>query len=48
MIQKNRPGSSCPKKFSVLSKEYTEDPIDSSRQYQHLRLNDLKNKRPNR
>jgi hypothetical protein len=45
MIQKNRPGSSCPKKFSVLNKEYTEDPIcTASRQYQHLRLNDLKTK----
>lgn len=45
LIQKNRPGSSCPKKFSVLNKEYTEEPIcTASRQYQHLRINDLKTK----
>jgi len=42
LIQKDRPGSSCPKKYSVLNKEYTVDPIcTASRQYQHLRLQDL-------
>ncbi|OYU96988.1 MAG: hypothetical protein CFE21_01480 [Bacteroidetes bacterium B1(2017)] len=45
LIQKNRPGSACPKKFSVLNKDYTEEPIcTASRQYQHLRLADLKTK----
>lgn len=45
LIQKNRPGSSCPKKYSVLNKEYTEKPIcTASRQYQNLRLQDLKTK----
>lgn len=42
LIDKNRPGSPCPKKFSVLTKEYTEETICmASRQYQHLRLQDL-------
>ena len=45
LVHKNRPGSSCPKKYSVLNKEYTEEPIcTGSRQYQHLRLLDLKSK----
>ncbi|MCG9880308.1 MAG: hypothetical protein MH472_06890 [Bacteroidia bacterium] len=45
LIQKDRPGSSCPKKYSILNKEYTQDPIcTASRQYQHLRIQDLKSK----
>ena len=45
MVMKNRPGSACPKKFSVLNKEFTEDAIcTASRQYQHLKLNELKEK----
>lgn len=45
LIYKNRPGSSCPKKYSVLNKEYTNDPIcTASRQYQHLRLQDIHSK----
>jgi hypothetical protein len=48
LVHKNRPGSSCPKKYSVLNKEYTEEPIcTGSRQYQHLRLLDLKAKELN-
>ncbi len=43
LIDRNRPGSACPKKFSVLNKDYTEEPIcTGSRQFQHLRLAELK------
>ncbi|MCF8428343.1 MAG: hypothetical protein K9I36_16520 [Bacteroidia bacterium] len=45
LIQKNRPGSPCPKKYSALNKDYTEDPIcTASRQYQHLKIQDLKSR----
>lgn len=42
-ITKGRPGSSCPKKFVALNKEFTEKGIcTASRQYQHLKLQELK------
>lgn len=42
LVNKGRPGSSCPKKFLVSDKEYTEKPIcTASRQYQHLKLGEL-------
>ena len=42
-IDKGRPGSSCPKKFLSLNTEFTEKPIcTASRQYQHLKLKQLK------
>ena len=42
LIDKGRPGSSCPKKYLVSSKEYTEEAICSaSRQFQHLKLKEL-------
>ncbi|WP_158977890.1 hypothetical protein [Cellulophaga sp. L1A9] len=42
LIAKDRPGSSCPKKFVALNKEFTEKGIcTASRQYQHLRIKDL-------
>jgi hypothetical protein len=41
-IEKGRPGSSCPKKFLVANKEFTEKSICSaSRQYQKLKLEEL-------
>ena len=41
-IEKGRPGSSCPKKYLVSNKEYTEKAICSaSRQYQKLKLEEL-------
>ncbi|MDH5367827.1 MAG: hypothetical protein OEW67_12640, partial [Cyclobacteriaceae bacterium] len=41
-IAKGRPGSSCPKKYLALNKEFTEKPIcTASRQYQHLKLEAL-------
>jgi len=41
-IEKGRPGSSCPKKFLVSNKEFTDKAICSaSRQYQHLKLKEL-------
>ncbi|WP_299158215.1 hypothetical protein [uncultured Tenacibaculum sp.] len=44
LIYKGRPGSSCPKKFIALNKEFTEKGIcTASRQYQHLKLKDLDN-----
>ncbi|MGL1885826.1 MAG: hypothetical protein OCD76_04870 [Reichenbachiella sp.] len=43
LIAKGRPGSSCPKKFLALNKEFTEEAIcTASRQYQHLKLEKLK------
>lgn len=43
-IAKGRPGSSCPKKYLALNKEFTDKPIcTASRQYQHLKLEELKN-----
>lgn len=42
-IQKGRPGSSCPKKFLAMDTEFTKKPIcTASRQYQHLKLKQLK------
>ncbi|WP_083332260.1 hypothetical protein [Cellulophaga baltica] len=42
LIAKNRPGSSCPKKFVALNKELTDTGVcTASRQYQHLRITAL-------
>ena len=42
LIDKGRPGSSCPKKYLVSNKEYTEKSIcTASRQYQFLKLKEL-------
>jgi len=42
-IEKDRPGSSCPKKFVEINKEFGEKAICiSSRQYQFMKLRDLK------
>ncbi|GJM29043.1 MAG: hypothetical protein DHS20C17_16780 [Cyclobacteriaceae bacterium] len=44
LIAKGRPGSSCPKKYLSFNTEFTEQPIcTASRQYQHLKLNQLNN-----
>ena len=44
MVDKGRPGSSCPKKYLVSNKEFTEKNIcTASRQYQHLKLKELDN-----
>ena len=41
-VDKGRPGSSCPKKYLVSNKEFTEKNIcTASRQYQHLKLKEL-------
>jgi len=41
-IDKNRPGSSCPKKFVALNKDYTDKGLcTASRQYQHLKIKEL-------
>lgn len=43
-IAKGRPGSSCPKKYVALNKEFTNEGIcTASRQYQHLKLEELEN-----
>ncbi|MEW7279793.1 hypothetical protein ABW636_14465 [Aquimarina sp. 2201CG1-2-11] len=43
LIDKGRPGSSCPKKYVALNKEFTEKGIcTASRQYQHLKIKQLK------
>lgn len=43
LITKKRPGSSCPKKYVALNKEFTEKGIcTASRQYQHLKIKELK------
>lgn len=45
LINKNRPGSSCPKKFLSLNTEFTDQPIcTASRQYQDLKIKDLESK----
>ncbi len=45
LINKNRPGSSCPKKYVALNKEFTEKAIcTASRQYQHIKIKELDNK----
>jgi len=42
-IEQGRPGSSCPRKFLSFNSEFTDKPIcTASRQYQHLKLKDLK------
>ena len=42
LIDKGRPGSSCPRKFVSLNNEFTEKDICvASRQYQHLKLKQL-------
>lgn len=42
LIDKGRPGSSCPKKFLTFNTEFTETSIcTASRQYQHLKINEL-------
>ena len=44
-ITNGRPGSACPKKFVALNKEFTEKGIcTASRQYQHLKIKELKEK----
>lgn len=41
-IKKNRPGSSCPKKYVALNKEYSEAGMcTASREYQYLKINEL-------
>ena len=43
-IDKDRPGSSCPKKFVALNKDYSEKGLcTASRQYQHLKIKELDN-----
>ena len=45
LINKGRPGSSCPKKFVALNKEFTDKGICmASRQYQHLKIEALDKK----
>ena len=42
LIAKNRPGSSCPKKYLALNKEFTDTAIcTASRQYQDLKIKEL-------
>lgn len=42
LLTKGRPGSSCPKKFVALNKEFSEKGIcTASRQYQHLKIKEL-------
>ena len=41
-IKKQRPGSSCPKKYLASNKEFTEENIcTASRQYQHFKIQEL-------
>lgn len=45
LVEKNRPGSSCPKKYVALNKEFTEKGIcTASRQYQHIKIKELDKK----
>jgi gas vesicle protein len=45
LIEKGRPGSSCPKKYLTFNTEYTVEPIcTASRQYQHLKIKELDEK----
>ena len=42
LVDKGRPGSSCPKRYLVFNTEFTEKTIcAASRQYQHLKLKEL-------
>ncbi len=44
--EKGRPGSPCPKEYLVSNTEFTDKPIcTASRQYQHLKLKELEEKR---
>jgi hypothetical protein len=44
LINKGRPGSSCPKKFVALNKEFKETGIcTASREYQYLKIKELDN-----
>jgi len=44
--EKGRPGSSCPKKFLALDKEFSEKSMcTASRQYQHLKIKQLEEKK---
>lgn len=48
LIDKNRPGSACPKKFLALNKEFTDIAIcTASRQYQDLKIKELNAKELN-
>ncbi|MDW5288248.1 hypothetical protein [Formosa sp. PL04] len=41
-IEKNRPGSACPKMYVALNKEFSEEGLcTASRQYQHLKIKQL-------
>lgn len=41
-IDKNRPGSACPKKYVALNKEFSDKGLcTASRQYQHLKIKEL-------
>lgn len=45
LIDKGRPGSSCPKKFVALNKEFKETGVcTASREYQFLKIKELENK----
>jgi len=45
LIAKGRPGSSCPKKYIAINKEFTDQSIcTASRQYQHLKIKELDSK----
>lgn len=45
LINKNRPGSPCPKKFLVSNKDYTDKSIcTASRQYQYIKIKELEEK----
>jgi len=42
LMEKGKPGSSCPKKYLASNTEFTVDPIcTASRQYQHLKIKEL-------
>lgn len=44
-IKKGRPGSPCTKKYLCTNTEFTAEPIcTASREYQHLKINELKSK----
>jgi hypothetical protein len=47
LIDKGKPGSTCPKRYASLSKEYTEKAIcTASYQYQRLKIKELENSNP--
>lgn len=46
LIEKGRPGSSCPKKYLTFNTEYTDLPIcTASRQYQNIKIRELEEKK---